>query len=96
MVGHVRIFVTEPEQEILCGFCDQPISRIEREGAKDRWVGCTSCNNIAELDEAAKVAIDYARHVGASMVDMTDPDVGRIEQHYRSERAFRFLVQIKP
>uniref|UniRef100_UPI0040474EBB hypothetical protein n=1 Tax=Yoonia sp. TaxID=2212373 RepID=UPI0040474EBB len=47
---------------ILCGFCQEKIAFIGEPEADTCDAGCAACENTADVQEVAAVAIDYATH----------------------------------
>lgn len=86
---------------ILCGTCKEPIAFIGEADTDSRKAGCVSCGNIADVQEVAKMAIEYAKDEGQLIVNRIARDAARkskfmnFKGQTEHNKAHRFIVAFK-
>ena len=77
MPEDVSISVSGVSPPVLCGRCKQPIAFIGEPDADSGEAGCVACGNVANGQEVARTAVDYAKDEGQLIVNRAMRDAAR-------------------
>lgn len=60
-VSDICISIEGNSHRILCGECNRPIAYVAKSDGDPTNAGCVHCSNIAEIQEVADLAVEYAK-----------------------------------
>ena len=101
MTDDICISVNEVSYPILCGTCKQPVAFIGEANADSGDVGCTACGNITDVQEVARLTLDYAKDEGQMIVNRLARDAARKSKimsfsgQTTHNKVHRFIVDLK-
>lgn len=101
MADNPSISINGVSHPILCGICKQPIALVGEANVDGGEAGCIPCGNIADVQEVAQVAIEYAKDEGQLIVNRIARDAARKNKFMRFKgqtahnRAHRFIVEFQ-
>ena len=101
MSDDISIAVNDVSHPILCGTCQKPIAFIGESNADGGEAGCASCGNIADVQEVARMALDYAKDEAQLIVNRAMRDTARGSKVIRFEgktthdKHHRFVIDLK-
>lgn len=86
---------------ILCGTCKAKVAFIGEANADGGDVGCVSCGNVADVQEVANMAVEYAKDEGQLILNRMARDTARkskimtFKGQTSHDKAHRFVVDMK-
>lgn len=101
MPEDVSISINEVSHPILCGTCHQPIAFVGEADADSGQAGRITCGNIADVQEVAKIAVEYAKDEAQLILNRAARDVARTSKmmnfsgETEHDQAHRFIVDLK-
>ena len=101
MAEDVSISINDVSHPILCGLCQQPVAFIGETDVETGEVGCIPCGNIANAQEVAQMAIEYAKDEGQLVINRLARDAARkskimsFKGQTEHNKAHRFVVDLK-
>lgn len=57
----LSIDINGSSQTILCGRCKEPVAFVGEPNIETGKAGCVACGNVDEVQDVARIAIDYAK-----------------------------------
>lgn len=97
----ICISINEISHPVLCGLCNRPIAFFGEADDESRKAGCVPCGNVAEVDEVAKIAIEYAKDEGQLVLNRMAQDAARkakfvnFKGQTSHNKTHRFIVDLK-
>jgi len=101
MADNPSISINGVSHPILCGSCKQAIAFVGEADAEGGEAGCIPCGNIADVQEVAQMAIEYAKDEGQLIVNRMARDAARkskfmsFKGQTEHNKAHRFIVEFK-
>lgn len=86
---------------ILCGTCNAPITLIGEADADSGEAGCIPCGNVADVQEVAQMAIEFAKDEGQLQLNRMARDVAKQSKFVNfsgqtaHDKTHRFVVDLK-
>lgn len=87
--------------QFLCGFCETPIAFRSETDVETGEAGCAECDNFAEIEEVAKVAVSYAIGEGQRALNRLLQESARksnattLAEETPLERSHAFIVDLQ-
>ena len=97
----VSISVNGVSHPILCGICNKPIAFIGEADPQTCQAGCADCGNVADVQEVARLAIEYAKDEAQLMLNRAAQEAARkskimtFKGQTSHDKAHRFIVDLK-
>ena len=97
----ICININGTSHPILCGFCKEKVAFIGEAGPDSGDVGCVACGNVADVQEVAAMAVDYAKDEGQLMLNRMAQDAARQSKfmtfsgQVEHDKAHRFVVDLE-
>lgn len=101
MSDDICITVNGIDHSILCGFCNAPISFIGETDGHSGNAGCEPCGSIEDIQEVARLAVEYAKDEGQLMLNRMARDAARgskimtFSGKTEHDQVHRFIVELK-
>lgn len=86
---------------ILCGTCKAKVAFIGEANADGGDVGCVDCGNIANVQQVAAMAVEYAKDEGQLILNRMARDTAKkskimtFKGQTSHDKAHRFVVDMK-
>lgn len=97
----VSISVNGVSHPILCGLCHKPIAFIGEADPQTGQAGCADCSNVADVQEVARLAVEYAKDEAQLMLNRAAKEAARkskimtFKGQTSHDKAHRFIVDLK-
>ena len=97
----ISISINGVSHTILCGTCEQPIAFVGETDGKSGDAGCVICGNVANVEQVAKIASEYATDEAQLMLNRMARDVASkssfmtFKGKTEHDLAHRFIVQLQ-
>lgn len=94
----ICISVNGISHQILCGTCKAKVAFIGEANADGGDAGGVACGNIADVQEVAAIAVEYAKDEGQLMINRMARDTARKSKimtfsgQTKHNKAHRFIV----
>lgn len=97
----ICISINGVNQPVACGYCDAKVVFIGEANAERGNAGCVACNNIADIQDVANMAIQYAKDEGQMIVNRLARNVAdkskimTFEGKITHDKPHRFIVKVE-
>lgn len=94
----LTIAINGVSHPVLCGTCKEKIAFIGEANVETGQAGCVPCNNIANVQEVARIATEYAKNEAQLMVNRMARDAARKSKimtfsgQTEHDKTYRFIV----
>lgn len=77
MTDDICISINGTSHPILCGSCKRKIAFIGKSDGDGGKAGCSTCTNVAEVQEVANSAVEYAKDEGQLILNRIAKETAR-------------------